>query len=72
MADGADKTPASKEKAAPKKSYTLLHPVRHDGKQYQRGAKLSLEAKDAKRLQELGHIAKTGTEAAEESESADE
>jgi hypothetical protein len=38
------------------KKYTVVHPVRHDGKLYDRGAEISLGEKDATRLLDRGVI----------------
>ena len=39
------------------KKYTVVHPVRHDGKLYQRGKEIKLGEEDATRLLDRGVIA---------------
>lgn len=34
----------------------VVHPIRHDGKPYGRGSVVDVSPKDAKRLQQLGHV----------------
>lgn len=36
--------------------FKVIHPIRHDGKPYNRGTVVDLAPKDAKRLQKFGHI----------------
>ena len=36
--------------------HKVVHPIRHDGKPYGRGSVVDVSPKDAKRLQQLGHV----------------